>query len=1000
MDSAEVKSKGKRVPTESSRKLSTEVNSSSSSSPQVKVFYCYFCDYSNSTVKSVIGHLNAKHTGHIFTAEDNEKTHTKKHANSISVSPSLSKTAAQTRSLQCHECAYNTQHVYLLKRHLRNIHKTSHTVTDVLQMAYNDGILEAGYHCEWCVFSHKEAAGVHQHYHSDECDEMSPAQPSGKNEIKAYPCRACSFKGSSLHSLAGHYRAVHPWSVKEDGSVLDVIASKPGVNKQAQDTEDHNEVSEPFDSYQVPLEFDTLTSVSPQKAAAASSKMIACRLCDASFYNRHGLHTHYGKKHPDSEFPSLDDEQEVSVDTSENITGLQVLKCPRCTYVNTRKHGILAHCQMRHPAFTVRAKKLETDEVQLHDMDSHILTNGPVDQLKFAGFMCKICPVACISLKKLKTHYEQDHNQTAANILKPAPKQSAIIKNQLLSKYHSTQGSVLQGPFFKNRKYSKIKCHFCKYVCSTKIALSRHVCIHQRNAKIQKNAGDQNALYKCSLCSYASSIKKYLAKHYTRTHGKAAFLKYYAPVYQVIFRKVQPASEDAPITQQAEDTPEACPSNNLTTGNKTLIYRCPRCTYVNTSYHGTLTHCQMMHPNLTARADNLATVEIQVSNMDICVKRKGAGDKSRFSGYLCKICQVVRASMKKLKIHYEKDHNQTVPNNLKSASKHPAVIKKQLLSKYHGTQGPAFQSAFFKNKKYAVVKCSFCKYVTTTEIALSRHVHIHHKKAPEAGHQDTLYKCCLCPYSSPIRYYLSKHYSRTHGKAAFLKYYVPVYQKVFRKSKFIPEGGPIIKHAKDSPENCQSVTQSEAPLYKCHLCIYSSPYPRYLSSHYKKSHGYAAYKPELSTKCGDKTFSHVESEESASLKCKKCPELFFNTSQTLSLHYTRFHSRDLKVDFTVLPRTLTKGSKVYKCGHCNVKISSTGELYCHLDHHRELYKKKANALKTKTPPYIKESPEAQCIKVSHMHRSLLLISMALCYMILLYFDHLPCLCIFSAQNSG
>ncbi|KAM4617025.1 zinc finger protein 462-like [Polymixia lowei] len=674
--------------------------------------------------------------------------------------PPSFKIAAKIRSFKCHKCIHATPHVYLLRKHLRTIHKTRHTAQDVLRMAFDTGILQEGYHCEWCVFSHKEAVGLHRHCQeihasrgislehitaqlyvgpkasaskkkqprlknasdTDNCPKTSPSQASGNVETRTYPCRACSFKGSSPQSITSHYRAVHPWSVKEDGSVISRKALI--VNRQAQDAEAHHELgNESLDSCQVPLEHETLPRLSPHQATA--SKSYKCHLCVAVFNTQRGLDIHYGMKHP-KYIQKPDTLQEVKLPASKHGLRVCVYKCPRCTYVNTSPHGVLTHCQMRHPVFIARAEKLQTDEAQLPNMNECVKKKGPNDRLRYGGYMCKICPLIRASLKKLKSHYEQDHNQAVSNMLKPIPKHSTVIKKQLKFKYQSAQSTVLQAAFSKN-KTAGTTCPICKYVCNSKSGLSRHLHIHNRKVA----EANEDGVYKCSMCSYSSYMQKYLAQHYERKHAKPGFLAYIVPVDAQIDKTSKPALLDHE-TRHLENTSETCQSNTPATENKSLVR-----------------------------------------------------------------------------------------------------------------------------------------------------------------------KCRLCPYSTSIHKHLASHYRKTHGHAAFKKHFVPV-------------------------------------------C-----------------------KQQQSTKCKDNKVGNlpkVESERSPSVQCKKCKSSF-NSSQLLSVHYTRFHRSDIRVDFTVLSGTSGSGSEGYQCGHCNVKIKSTMKLCSHLDHHRELYGEKANAVKMNTPLVSEKPAETKPVKL-------------------------------------
>ncbi|XP_042343654.1 zinc finger protein 462-like [Plectropomus leopardus] len=886
-------------------------------------FFCHFCNYRHGSLELVMKHYIKKHRGfgvtveqvHLYTSIVLEKTQkcwektanqeanhtprerkekkkkkkkTKKLGKSLFVSAPPSVTASETqRTLKCSRCSYSTQHVYLLRRHLWKVHEESHSVADVLRICFKQGSLQTGYHCDMCVFSHKKAAAVYKHYQeqhqgrtpsldyvntrlyvgpeihlpkkkkpkikqnddnsgSDGTDGSLLSKRPGQIEIKTYSCRACSFKGSSRSGLTRHYRAVHPWSVKEDGSVLDVVTSKRSTaNRQL---EEYSDIPGSFESYQVPLDFESLDSP-PEETA--SSTYIWCPYCPASFNSLRGLSTHCGMKHREAVTENSDKPQEHIG------SRMHVFKCPHCTYVNTSYQGVLTHCQMKHPDLASRADSHFVDKGKSYYWGSCVKSKGSGVTLRLRGYMCKTCPKMCATIEKLNRHSKREHfttvGKTVRSTVKAEPEPSAVSKITQF-KTQSNRGSVPQASFLKKKIYAVVKCQLCTYQCSTKIGLDRHVRVHHKNAP---DSMVKDCVYTCSLCPASYFTKIRLGSHYIKKHGRDSFLKHYAPVYKQAHEKPAPASPDPPSTQHPENTHGACESSTTTDANKKLVFRCPRCPYVNASYHGTLTHCQMRHPEVIARADELQTQEILVANMVRCSIGKGSNER----GYMCKICPLIYASMKKLKIHYERDHNQAYV----SASEHSAD---------HETEKQPDQDS----------QGSALEAVSSTETSIS-----HQMGASETHQSNTL------------------------------------------------------------------SVQNKTTVYKCHLCIYKGFFRRYLHSHYKKSH---KLDPptihnllEKYNKRRIRKLTEAESKES-DMKCKKCPELTFNSSQLLVAHYSTFHSSDCILDFTVISQGKKKGSTgLYRCIHCSKQMNGIRKLWYHLDCHRERAKaaKTTASLDTTTP---------------------------------------------------
>nr|XP_020453899.1 zinc finger protein 462-like isoform X2 [Monopterus albus] len=912
-------------------------------------FFCHFCNYRHSAMNQVLKHYSKVHRGfgvnaehiHLYTSEVLEQTQKlrlnktkleeinhaapgnkgkekkkKKLVKCFSLASSPSVRASQTqRTLRCHRCTYTTQYLYMLRRHMWKTHRSNRSVQELLRMLFIRGNLQTGYHCDWCVFSHKNAATLYQHYqeqhperkislefvskrlyagpdtsslkrkkrevnqtddisHGDCPDGSSLSQRSAQNETKTYSCRACPFKGSSTSSLIRHYRAVHPWSVKEDGSVLDVITSKKSsANNQL---EDHSEIPGLFDTYQVPLEDDKSSDSSHEGTVSPTLK---CHYCPARFHTQHGLNTHCGMKHQIAVTENLDEKKELQIPQIPQIPRrLHIFKCPHCTYVNTNYHGVLTHCQMKHPALVSRADSLHVDGTLLHNLEDCLKQKHPnSNSLRLSGYMCKTCSQIFVTLEKLNMHCEKEHNETVTkpltNKLKPAPKSFTVVKLQQY-KAHSAQGAVSKVSFLHKKKYAVIRCQHCSYICSTNIALSRHMHVHHMNTF---ETGVKEGAYKCALCSSSYFRKKRLGDHYTSKHGQQAFLEYYVQVYKKIPQKSMSTSPDHPSTWQTKDTSEARKSITATGENKIVVYMCPRCPYINASHHGTLTHCQMKHPDLVARADELQTEEILVRNMIGCTMGKGSNER----GYMCKNCPQIYASLKKLKIHSVRSHNQADP----AASEHSDERKTKKLSD-HGSRASVVGTASSKYKTVAV---------SATNVGQSQEV--------------------------------------------------------------------------GTPKTCQSKAlsvQKREKLYKCNLCTYKANFRRYLYVHYRNTHKLDAlttYKLlEKYNKCNHK-LPNADSKESIKVKCKKCPNLMFNSSRLLIAHYSTFHCPAWKLDFTVLSERSHRSTGIYKCTHCKKRINGIRNLSCHLDRHRAWRKKKAAAAKTEVSLVITTAPEAKSSKL-------------------------------------
>ncbi|XP_034547504.1 zinc finger protein 462-like isoform X1 [Notolabrus celidotus] len=880
-----------------------------------ELLFCHFCNYRSNAVDGVLKHYCNRHPhfrtkseqirlyssmllekiakAHLTPAnqgvkhaplrgKEDKKKNSKEHCKVSEPSAIASQTQ---RALKCHRCPYKTQHVYLLKRHVWQIHRANRTVTEVLRMCYKQGVIEAGYHCEMCVFSHKTADAVYDHYIEnhpkrpsleyvitrlyvgpdsikgkrkkpqvmqtdilsdvDVTDDSLPSQSSGNNDTKVYSCKACSFKSDSVMNMTNHYRAVHPWSVKEDGSVLDVIHSrKPGTSRQF---EDQSDMQVPVEAYQEPLEFDD--SVDSSDGVTKSSKKLKCQYCSGRFQSPRHLRIHIRLEHHED---GIEKSNELEEEQTHTQTRVHVFKCPHCTYVNTNYHGILTHCQMRHPDLESRADSLHMDGDHLNNMEDCLKKRG--QGLRLSGYMCETCPLIYATLEKLNKHCKKNHNETVADtvpaMLKPPPNSSSVLKKTHV-KIRTNHGFMSKASLLRRKKYKVIKCLHCAYKSTTKIGLDRHVLLHHSDTSVAK---DVEPPYKCALCPNTYFRKKRLGSHYATKHGKESVTKYFLPLNKQVEKKPWPNSQDILLAQQQGNSAEGSVSNTTAGENKVLVFLCPYCPYVNASFHGILTHCQMRHPDFTARADELKAEEVLTTSMIGCSK----GRNFNARGFRCKKCTQVLATMKKLKIHLERNHGQSEA----TASKLIVKIKTTKSQPDYEFQQSVLEAFALKSETSA-------GSIAETDLT-------HQIETPGMNQSNT------------------------------------------------------------------TIAKNMAGLYKCHICPYTACFRRYLQSHYRKYHKIDVlttfkllqkYNKRKLRK--DSILMEAQLEEIAAVKCKMCPNSMFGSSELLLDHYRTVHNSDQILDFIILSRGSKRTTGLYKCSHCNKQLNGIKKMCYHLDRHRE-----------------------------------------------------------------
>ncbi|XP_044188700.1 zinc finger protein 462 [Thunnus albacares] len=563
-----------------------------------ELFFCQHCDYGNRTVKGVLIHYQKKHRETKANA-DLVRRHTAvvrsqreraQMVQSSSVSSAMvpappdSENATPLRSLKCRHCSYTSPYVYALKKHLKKEHPTvKATAMTILHWAYEDGILEAGYHCEWCIYSHAEPQGLLLHYqrrhpeHNVDYTYMASklwagpetTQQGGNAETKHYKCRDCAFEACTIWDITSHYQAVHPWAIKGDESVLlDIIKGNVSAEKI------HQQVAKEHASFNCQSAEDDgalVIATPPQESnphpthprLSISNNPYQCTVCLSEYNSLHGLLTHYGKKHPGMKVKAADFAQEADINPS------SVYKCRHCPYVNSRIHGVLTHYQKRHPLVKVTAEDFANDIEQISDV------NDSDDKCKtqrqgFGAYRCKMCPYTHGTLEKLKIHYEKYHNQSASDMFTPALTNfssskdtepvaecsaSNISSGAKVQEVSELDFALSQLPINKTEKHAIFKCQLCKYFCSTRKGIARHYRIKHNNVRAQPEG--KNNVFKCALCAYTNPIRKGLAAHYQKRHDIDAYYTHCLAASKTITEKpnkvMAPPPSEGDNSEMSED---------------------------------------------------------------------------------------------------------------------------------------------------------------------------------------------------------------------------------------------------------------------------------------------------------------------------------------------------------------------------------------------------------------------------------------------------------------
>ncbi|XP_077674073.1 zinc finger protein 462 isoform X5 [Eretmochelys imbricata] len=602
-----------------------------------EMFFCQHCDYGNRTVKGVLIHYQKKHRDFKANA-DVIRQHTatirslcdrgqKKLSSSMPApTSSAERDKAKLRALKCRQCSYTSPYFYALRKHIKKDHPSlKATVTSILRWAFLDGLIEAGYHCEWCIYSHTEPSGLLVHYQRRHPEhyvdytymatklwagpDPSPPALVMPSEAKTYKCRDCIFEASSIWDITNHYQAFHPWAMNGDESVLlDIIKEKDAAEKagtQSDEVGTRVNSEDQITTSQMEQDVDcTEDSSLPQEKnvqlasanPAISSTPYQCTVCQSEYNNLHGLLTHYGKKHPGMKVKAADFAQDIDINPG------AVYKCRHCPYINTRIHGVLTHYQKRHPSIKVTAEDFVHDVEQSNDMSQNdVEETSRIFKQGYGAYRCKLCPYTHGTLEKLKIHYEKYHNQPEFDVFAQSPpKASAAMEPESTPEIKASpeiaaedigEVAVPASHFSSSHlvSHTVFRCQLCKYFCSTRKGIARHYRIKHNNVRAQPEG--KNNLFKCALCSYTNPIRKGLAAHYQKRHDIDAYYTHCLAASRTVSDKPSKVIIPSP---PKDTSPQLSEELRRAVEKK----KCSLCSFQSFSKKGIVSHYMKRHPGV------------------------------------------------------------------------------------------------------------------------------------------------------------------------------------------------------------------------------------------------------------------------------------------------------------------------------------------------------------------------------------------------------------------
>ncbi|KAI4893997.1 hypothetical protein NFI96_014599 [Prochilodus magdalenae] len=590
-----------------------------------------------------------------------------------------------------------------------------------------------------------------------------------------------------------------------------------------------------------------------------------------------------------------------------------------------KPNGLLMHYQRRHPEHNVdyayMASKLWAGP------DTSISRQMGNSETKH--YQCRDCAFEACSIWDITNHYQAVHPWA---IKGDESVLLDIIKgNQTAEKLlpHMGKGSVSMASPFNSHQSDE-----------GALEISRSAPDRQPLLAFSTTSSISNNPYQCTVCLSEYNSLHGLLTHYGKKH----------PGMKV---------KAADFAQEADINPSS-------------VYKCRHCPYVNSRIHGVLTHYQKRHPLVKVTAEDFADDIEQVRDLGNEGDERSKSQRQGYGAYRCKMCPYTHGTLEKLKIHYEKYHNQSASEMFTASSIQALAHKEDSVAECSANSVPEVSevcdfdltlSEFAKGEKHAIFKCQLCKYFCSTRKGIARHYRIKHNnvRAQPEG-KNNVFKCALCSYTNPIRKGLAAHYQKRHDIDAYYTHCLAASKTVGEKPSKV-----LVPLASEDDGPAMSTELREAvERRKCSLCSFQAFSRKSIVSHYIKRHPGVFPKKQHSSKLGRyftviyprepekapaaedielvEVKSETEQENDAEwlpFKCLRCFKLSFSTADLLVNHYNSYHGKELKRDFVTIPSPVEEDAELYQCAHCEIKFLTLPELSTHLTVHNEEFQKRA-----------------------------------------------------------
>ncbi|XP_076747159.1 uncharacterized protein LOC112435653 isoform X1 [Maylandia zebra] len=876
----------------------------------------------------------------------------------------------------CKHCDYSDVGIRRISAHYQSDHPYIRYNSVYIQDASDHS---ATFRCLECPVEFLSTADLKRHYLENHPDAPDVFAMKSCGLSLVFKCFLCKFTINLLKSLKEHYKAKHATYEVENSLLFCRYSMSECQEESSQLSLDvHYQKSHPDEV----ITLDKIKqSVCPTSHAA--SEMTSEKCSDSVIVVDHSETTPEACKNrsessqttkgESSKFPTKSsNEITTGLDISSSSLPNETFYCQFCSYTSTKVKSILGHHYAKHSMDA----PIGTDDVlgysaemQKRQSESK-MSKSPSSSQFNTSKQVKMC-------REKEDLYKEDYTADASETGERQNKSYACPENLFYCHKCNFGNPSVKGVINHQAKVHR-KCN-----SSTKCVLEYTALIHDEirkaNAKDSSssrlpppiiNEGEEKAFF-CHFCNYRHSTLDHVMHHYSRIHHgfkakTSEVLLHTSKIHNQAQKSLltstqneEAAQEILKLKMKKKKTRKhskslvisATPS--VTTPHRKRSLNCYACAYKTDVIYALKTHLRKIHK-----------VKRTVTDILRYYFRQGLLEP----GYYCEFCVFRHEKAAAVYEHYEERHLGRVPcveyvsfqlyvgpGMVHCKKKKPDLEQ----SGGNGTENRLLSQRYGQNR--AGLSCKRCSFKSKSLSDLAHHYRMVHPLSAKLSKKTSaswrvedqsdrpgslsskVFKCLYCSANFNSKKGLHTHCGLKHPEAVIERY----------EQEQKPEQQLQKCLHKTLKSSITAEKSSNKQLYKCQMCTYKGRY-QYLQRHYKNTHKLDAvsiYKllEKYNKRKWNSPSNVLKSGNSTKVKCLKCPELTFKSSQLLIDHYSTFHRSEWKLDFTVLSlgsKTM-KTTGVYKCDHCNTQLNGIRKLCYHMDRHRARMLKKAKAAQRK-----------------------------------------------------